>query len=148
MALFILLPRAMSSAGKSVSADEANRGLVTFQVPDAATDVNFRHAFFSGVIDEADFAVTEAEFMKWATANGWTPLEFHTDETGIHWAGKAGRELPANVTVTPVSRGPDESVDDLDVLNGYYFDDSIGDAGLFVVFDRNGKRAYVLRTTY
>ena len=112
---------------------------MTFKVPNAATDVNFRHAFFSGTIDEADFAITEAEFLKWAATNDWRPIEFRTDAEGFHRASESGFELPTYVTVTPVRRALNESIDDLDILNGYYFDDSIGDAGLYVVFDKDRR---------
>jgi hypothetical protein len=83
--LFVYLPKSMTETGLGVDAATANIHLLMIDVPLTAQDVNYRHAFFSGTIDEANFHITESDLIAWATDNGWKLSEFWTDTDGIHW---------------------------------------------------------------
>lgn len=143
---------AATSSGKGVTADVANASLMTFKVPLGATDVNFRHEYFSGLIDQADFNVDEKLFHEWSKQNGWAPTRFSMRDDGIHWDVAGDSQLPDQVFVTPVALENESRSDDLDVLNGYYFDDYekdvFDDSGLTVVYDMDRGRAYIQRTTF
>ena len=107
-----------------VSVLRANEGLVTLSVPVAATDVNFRHAFFSGMIDVADFAIDEPAFLEWMKQSAREPREFHTDADSV---------VSVRVWVTSVKDVGNS--DELEVRNGYrYLDDgeTAGDDKLLV----------------
>jgi hypothetical protein len=136
--LFIALPPATTTTGIGVVPQEANQHLLTFSVPVAASDINFRHSFFAGTIDEADFAISEEDFLNWAGANHWSPKALHVaDEPS---------ELPFSIVVRPLGPG----VDEYEPRNGYYVfvAGPRGDAGLCVVFDKDQGRAFIYRTRF
>jgi hypothetical protein len=150
---FIWLPRASTCSGEGVTAQAANDGLLTISVPETATDVDFRHAFYSSLIDEADFTIDESAFLEWMKQNNWSPGEFYTDADGLHWKGETDFAILGYVSVTPVAKVTEGRDEDLEVRNGYYFDDyekgELGDdSGLTVVYDKDGGRAYAWRTTF
>ena len=56
-----------------VSSSIANRMIWKgYKLPEAATDVTY-YADFGGC--EAEFAISESEFLKWCKQGGWTPQE-------------------------------------------------------------------------
>jgi len=150
--LFLWLPAVMTNSGIGVTARIANERLLTISVPETALEVDYRSAIFSGLTDAADFTVDEAAFLEWMSGNEWTPASFFSDETGIHWTRDNRFSSLDIVSVTPVKVMLEGRGGDLDVRNGYYFDDydksSSDDSGLTVVYDSDRHRAYVWRTTF
>jgi hypothetical protein len=150
---FIWLPRAMTSSGMDVSVRAANDGLHTISVPEAASDIDFRHSYFSGLTDVAEFTIDESMFLEWMKQSSRSAVEFYTDADGFHWKSETNFKLLDYISVTPVANVIEGHDDDLEVRNGYYFDDyeksDFGDdSGLTVVYDKDSNRAYVSRTTY
>ena len=149
---FVWLPRGGTFTGTGVTAQIANDRLLSFSVPEAATDVDFRRAYFSGLVDQADFLIEETPFLEWMNEQQWMPAEFHTDEDGIHWKGKDNSEMHEHIWVSPVVSALDSRNEDLEVRNGYYFYDDGSqlkdDCGLSVVYDKDRGRAYVWYTAF
>jgi hypothetical protein len=147
---FVWLPRATTYAGEGVTAQVANDNLLTISVPETATDVNFRHAFYSSLIDEADFEITEDDFLKWVKEQRWTTREFGTNADRIH--GEPESEFSADdlAWVYPVAISGDAEM--IEVRNGYEIVDDGAiendDVFLCVVYDKDHDRAYMWRTTF
>jgi hypothetical protein len=154
--IFVWLPWVTIKSGVDVSADVANKHLVTFKVPSDATHVDFRNAVFSGLVDVADFAIDEKRFLAWASSNGWKVHRFSYDGAGLQWqesvenlpkyaSGNAGR-------VVPVQSILNRTYDWTEIRNGYYFDDyrerRSHDCGLTVMYDLDHSRAYVQQTMF
>ncbi len=49
---------------------------MAFQVPETASDVNYRHERYSGRIEEASFRISENEFLAWMSEKGRKPAQF------------------------------------------------------------------------
>lgn len=78
MAAVVQLEVALTSAeGHGVSAEVANQSLAWFKLPATAHDIHFKHS--SGVGDEAEFAIEQADFIQWAQEEGWQPHVFQRD---------------------------------------------------------------------
>jgi hypothetical protein len=149
---FSWLPRFTTQSGHNVSAHLANEHLGTFDIPASATNVDYRHSHFDGLIDAADFNIAESDFMNWMAGNHWAPIAFSTVGVRIQWAdGQDHRDLEPPV-VTPVSFMLDGRHEEVRIDNGFYFDDydprGNDDSGLTVVYDSDKERAYVCRTVY
>ena len=148
---FVALPLAMSKSGTDATPHIANQALVTFDVPSSATAVDFRHAFFSGTIDEANFSIDEVDFKNWLASNGWKSRELVTDQNGSRWKDSALHDEKDNeIRVRPIRlRGTESKY--LAIKNGYVFssqDPRHPDSGFNIVYDKDTNRAYVWRTTY
>jgi hypothetical protein len=149
---FEQLPAAMTYSGRGVSAAEANSRLVMFKIPTTASNVDFRHAFFNGTTDAADFDIDETEFLQWMTDSRRQPDQFATTEKLAEWADGKSHRVHLPISVTPVSALLERHSGDRQIENGYYFDDSdrdrVDDSGLTIVYDSDQKRVYMWHTTF
>ena len=133
---FVGITNAMTETGTSATPQVANNALLTFDVPSTATAVDFRHAFFAGTIDEANFTIAEDDFLKWLKSNGWKSRRFSAGETGYD-----------AVWIWPLRLDGEHT----EIKNGYEYterDEVDLDAGFNIVYDSDTRRAYVWRTTF
>jgi len=157
-----------SRYGFGLSSEAANEAGVTLQIPKGAHDVNYRVGFAGGTFAVIDFQITESDFLLWMQAQGWTPSRFVlNDEGDTVWAdpgppfpdylglGRAagvGSRPPLHVTVIPVKSWRNGTHEEIEVKNGYYFDnyevDVFDDSGDTVVYNMETGRAYVRRTSF
>jgi len=148
---FYGLTAATTRTGFNATAVAANEALVTIRVPTTAAEVNFRHAFFSGTIDEANFTISDQEFRSWLHSNDWTFHEFYTDEDGFHWSiPKPTGSRSDFIIVYPLSFG-DEVAEHVNVKNGYEYAEQDAehlDARFNITYDKDAERAYMWRTTF
>ena len=148
---FVTLPGATTHAGMGVSPHEANDHLMAFQVPEAASDVNYRHERYSGRIDEVSFTMPRKEFLEWMKAKGRKPAEFHIGGDGWSWEVGDEKELPTPpIRVRPVTRKPAEAAD-VEIQKGYWFEDYAEDnpdSGITIVYDKDSGRAYMWRDVF
>lgn len=149
--LFQWLPAATTHSGLGVSAQAANEYLMTFDVPPQATNVDYRHSFFDGLTDAADFDISEAEFLKWMADSDRQPHHFSTVAYQIRWDDGKTLDRPSAIHVHQVA-AQFKHQGEIEIEQGYYFDDYAArgsvDNGLTVVYDPQKKRAYIWRTTY
>ena len=130
VATLTILPANMTHSGIGVQPGEANRHLLLLEVPAAARDVNYRHAFFGARIDQADFRIHEDDFLAWLDQNEWTPHEFNDSD----------------VLIQPFS-----SDELLELANGYRYDSYDADdldSGFSIVYDKDTQRAYMWRSLH
>jgi hypothetical protein len=146
------LPAATTYSGRGASAAEANSRLGMFKVPATASNVDYRHSFFSGLTDAADFDLDLAEFHQWMADNQRKPLAFATTANRVEWSDGKPQRISLPITVTPVAVLIDRRGGDMQVDNGYYFDDydrdRFDDSGLTIVYDSDKQRVYMGRTTF
>ena len=120
-------------------------------MPSTATAVDFRHAFFSGTIDEANFTIAEEDFLSWLKSKGWKSRKFYTDEDGFHWTEPSLDETgDDSVWIWPL-RLDGDGTDYIEIRNGYEYTarDKVNlDAGFNIVYDSDSQRVYVWRTTF
>ena len=145
--VFVYLPKSMTETGLGVDAATANIHLLLIDVPSTAQDVNYRHAFFSGRIDEANFHITESDLLAWATGNGWKLSKFWTDTERLHWDPTTDEDRQSDFVWVQTFT----SDDFVEIANGYRFDDYDPvhlDSGFSVVYDKDNQRAYICRSTF
>lgn len=148
---FTVLTSAMTETGTNTTPQAANSALLMFDVPAAATAVDFRHAFFSGTIDEATFTIDEADFLDWLKSNEWNCREFYTDEDGFHWDEPSADDVGGDAMWVWPLRFDGAEAEYVEIKNGYKYaerDEVNLDAGFNIVYDRDTKRAYVWQTTF
>lgn len=147
--------------GFAVTPAEANRVafIRAIGVPEAARDVNYRVSPAFGLLVVLDFQIGENDFLRWMAKKGWTPHHFVRDQQrGIVWDDPKAT-LPkfapslSQATVTPVRSYLEGSHEEVEVREGYYFDnydpkDDYDDSGDTVVYDSEKGRAYLERSTY
>ncbi|MBX3448607.1 MAG: hypothetical protein KF777_03555 [Planctomycetaceae bacterium] len=145
------LTNAVTKTGTNATPQVANNALLTFDVPSTATAVDFRHAYFSGTIDAANFTIAEEDFLSWLKSKGWKTRKFQADERGFHGAEpSAGETGNDSVWISPLRLGGDDT-GHIEIKNGYEYierDEVNLDAGFNVVYDRDTRRAYIWRTTF
>jgi hypothetical protein len=82
---------------------------------------------------------------------GRVPTRFTVSENGLEWAGNASPYRRNDIFVTPISSILDGRSQDVEITNGYYFDDSdprgADGSRLSVVYDLDRRRVYMWRTT-
>jgi len=145
---FIILPKLATEKGLGTTPQEANEHLWAFEVPAAATDVNYVQAPFTAYLNLADFHISEEEFLEWMEAKGRDPVEFSTDEDGlVQWETKDDDALYYHQTdAHPVSSESGDLLGDpIDVQNGYRYDDykeDDPDCGMTITYDKDNRRAY------
>jgi len=131
MALLPLMVTLASSYRYNVTPDS----VPTLPVPPTATRVSYRFAPTMGTMLVVEFQVTEAAFLEWMSARGWTPETIQRGEL-----------------VLPLSAYATNSRDRLVVTNGYRFAEydknKFDDSGTTVVFDRNKGMAFIKRTRF
>jgi hypothetical protein len=151
VAFFVGLWNAMTETGTNAVPQVANNVLLTFDVPSTAKAIDFRHAFFSGTIDEANFTISEEDFLGWLDTKGWKSREFYTDKNGFHWTESAPEATNDDSLWIRPLRLDDDNTGEIKIQNGYEYterDENNLDAGFHIVYDRDTHRAYVRRTTF
>jgi len=144
----IILPKLATEKGLGTTPQKANEHLWAFEVPAAATDVNYVQAPYTAYLNLADFHISEEEFLEWMEAKGRDPVEFSTDEDGlVRWETEDPDALYYHQTdAHPVSpESGDLLGDPIDIQNGYRFDDykeDDPDFGMTITYDKNSQRAY------
>lgn len=129
--IFTTLPAYLTETGTSSTPQEANLHLVFFDVPSTAHDVDYRHAYFSGTIDEANFSIAADDYFAWMSEKNWKPQEFNSSDY-----------VYVNRLFSP---------DTEEIANGYRYDDydeASPDSGFSVVYDKETHRAYMWKTTF
>ena len=92
-----------------------------YELPDSASDVTY-YADFGGC--EAEFAISESEFLAWCHVRGWSPKKIHGS-------------IPY---FQPVLLADDDTI----VTNGFTFDIPDGEG----VFDADRSRAAFRASTF
>jgi len=146
--------------GFGVTPAEANVvGFVSaIGVPEVAEDVDYRVCPAAGALVVLEFQIEDKDFLAWMASKGWKAHKFVTEGDRNVWQDSdstlpkfAPKDLP--VTVTPVRSYLDGTYQEVEVRQGYYFDnydpeDDYDDSGDTVVYDLKTGRAYLTRTTY
>jgi hypothetical protein len=149
---FVWLPASTTHSGRKVSPQIANDHLLTFKIPPVATNVDYRTSFFAGLTDAADFDIVESEFLKWMARSNRKSISFSAVADRVEWADEIDRFDRDFPRINPVSAMLEGYSDDVQIKNGYYFDDydphMNDDSGLTVIYDSDKQRAYVRRTTF
>lgn len=142
----------MTHSGLGVTPRAANERLLTFDVPGVATNVDFRHSFYDSLIDAAEFTISERDFLIWMADEERVPTRFAVSEKGLEWADGAIQHRRDWIYVTPISSVLDANYEEVEIKNGYYFDDydprGADDSGLTVVYDSDRRRVYMWRTAF
>jgi len=125
--LLWILPRldeSMKWEGTHVTYDQAESFPCLSDLPRDASDINYYFAYL-GV--NADFLVSEKEFIDWCAARGWTPIEIQHAYPGFTYKIYRGR----------LSDG-----DSVDLRNGLVCNGMSHRGGIAVAWDRDSGRAY------
>jgi len=147
--------------GFGVTPAEANVvGFVSaIGVPEVAEDVDYRVCPAAGPLVVLEFQIEDKDFLAWMAAKGWHARKFAPGEDGVNVWEDSELPLPkfapahSPIAVTPVRSYLDGTYQEVEVRQGYYFDnydpeDDYDDSGDTVVYDLKTGRAYLTRTTY
>lgn len=144
---FNLIPKFTTTVGANSTPEEANAHLRFFDVPSNARNVDYRHAYLSGTVDEAHFDMKADDFLTWMAENDWEPQEFFTDEKGFQWKNEnAAKEMQSYQGVTSL-----RTSEFYEIANGFRFDEYDEeniDSGFSIVYDKDEQRAYMWHTTF
>lgn len=139
IAVAFYLPPAMRREASGATSEQANRNLRFLDLPQAASNVTYRHDMYAGLTEAAEFTIEEQGFLDWAAENQWQPIPFDVGEP-------LGR-FSAGWFTSVFHEGEPPPI-----IRGYRWDDyerdTTDDNGTAVLYDLESKRCYVTYATY
>jgi hypothetical protein len=134
-----------TTEGLGLSGDKADAVLAYLQAPPgAATDLCYRRTYQNF---NADFTMSEKDFLAWMKSRGWLVKRFTFQEEGdsaVPWTVDGLRSFSIGNDVTPV-RLMGKTQDWIFVLDGYcHYDPSTRpECSRTIIYDVKARRVYV-----